>query len=215
MRLPVSLDTTPAILFCFDQLVRGGLRGVWIRGAVPIGPFVWAANHHSWWDGFVANAALRDAKHDAALVMDATNLKQFSFLRRAGVVSADSPREALASLSQGSALIIFPESELRPAGGVGLVAPGAVWLARHAAVPLVLAVTRVVLRGQQSPEAYVDLRPYEQGDLRQELDAGVRVVDAELAASDPCEPLPGFTCVVKGRPSWDERITAWAGRVRR
>lgn len=215
MRVPASLDTTPAILFGFDQLVRGGLRGVWMRGTIPAGPFVWAANHHSWWDGFVANAVLRHADHEAALVMDAANLKKFSFLQKAGVIPAESPRAAIAALRRGRALVIFPEGELRPPGGVGPVAPGAVWLSRHADVPLVLAVTRVVLRGQQSPEAYVDVRPCEQGDLREELDAGVRALDAELVTSDPCEPLPGFTRIVKGRPSWDERISTWAGRVRR
>lgn len=215
MKRRASLDPAPLIMFGFEQLVRGGLRGVWTRGDVPAGAFVWAANHHSWWDGFVANAVLRHDKHPAALLMDAANLERFSFLANAGVVAADRPRAALASLQAGSALVVFPEGELRAAGDVGPVARGASWLARAAGVPIVLAATRVVLRGQQSPEAYVDLTVASGADLQTELGGRVRALDAELASSDPTLPLTGFTCVLKGRPSWDERISRLAAGVRR
>jgi len=47
------------------RMVRHGLRGVSIRGAMPAGPFVWAANHHSWWDPFVAAATIKKADFDA------------------------------------------------------------------------------------------------------------------------------------------------------
>lgn len=214
MRRP-ALDTAPMILFGFEQLVRGGLRGVWTRGAVPPGAFVWAANHHSWWDGFVASVVLRHEKHAAALLMDAANLEKFSFLANAGVVAADRPRAALAALADGRALVVFPEGELRPAGALGAIAPGAGWLARQAGVPIVLAATRVVLRGQQSPEAYVDLAVASGTDLPSELAGRLRDLDAELAASDPTLPLPGFACVLKGRPSWDERISRLAAGARR
>lgn len=202
-------------MFGFEQLVRGGLRGVWTRGAFPRGAFVWAANHHSWWDGFVANIVLRHSDHSAALLMDAENLASFSFLAKAGVVAADRPRAALAALGEGRGLVIFPEGELLPAGPVGAVAPGAAWLAKQAGVPIVLAATRVVLRGQQAPEAYVDLAPAEGSGLRAQLDARLRALDHELATSDATAPLPGFTCILKGRPSWDERIGRLAAGVRR
>lgn len=216
MRSPPAFDATPALRFGFEQLVRGGLRGVWVRGTVLDGSFVWAANHHSWWDAFVANVVLRSADRDAALLMDAENLQKFSFLRRSGAIPADQPRAALSALRGGRTLVIFPEGELRSPGAVGAVAPGAAWLARQAAVPLVCAATRVVLRGQQSPEAYVDLTmTQEEGDLQQALARRVAALDGELAASDPSVPLPGFTCVMTGRSSWDERIGGWLAMTRR
>jgi 1-acyl-sn-glycerol-3-phosphate acyltransferase len=56
------------------RLVQGGLRGVWVRGTLPPGPFVWAANHHSWWDPFVASAVLTRSGRAAALLMQGGNL---------------------------------------------------------------------------------------------------------------------------------------------
>ncbi len=196
--------------FCFDQLVIGGLRGVWVRGALPPGGCVWAANHHSWWDGFVANSALREAGRTPALTMDAANLRRFAFLSNLGALPADRPRVALASLAAGHTLIVFPEAELRAAGPLGPVAPGAAWLADKAAVPLVLAATRIVLRGQQKAEAYIDLTVSESHRVERELAARLMQLDTELASNDPRSPLPSFRRVVAGRRSWDERINHWS-----
>jgi len=52
------------------RLVRRGLPGVWVRGELPVSAATWAANHHSWWDGFVAAAVLREQRRLAALLMD-------------------------------------------------------------------------------------------------------------------------------------------------
>ena len=133
------------------QLVRRGLRGVWVRGELPASAAIWAANHHSWWDGFVAAAVLREQQRPAALLMDGGNLDAFRWVRLAGVISAQRPRQALRALREGRVLVIFPEGEL----------------------------------------------------------------DAALFSGDPRRPVAGFRCAVKGRLSWDERITHWAGRVRR
>ncbi|MGH8776014.1 MAG: hypothetical protein ACRDWI_12875 [Jiangellaceae bacterium] len=54
----------------FEVMVRSRLRGVWVRGEPPVGPAVWAANHHSWWDPFVAHVLVTRAGRRAALVMD-------------------------------------------------------------------------------------------------------------------------------------------------
>lgn len=215
MRLGTTTQRNAAFVFFFDQLVRSGVRGVWLRGTAPAGGAVWAANHHSWWDGFVANAVLRHLGHRPALVMDAENLQRFGFLRDLGALPADRPRSAVTALREGRTVIIFPEGELRTPGPLGPLAPGATWLARLSGKPLVLAATRVVLRGEQKPEAYVDVALADHDDLTGQLAGRLQQLDKELVSSDPRQPLPGFEQVVRGRSSWDERITRLSARVQR
>lgn len=215
MRVGTTAQRGATFCFFFDQLVRGGLRGVWLRGDAPAGGAVWAANHHSWWDGFVANAVLRHLGHRPALVMDAENLARFGFLRDLGALPADQPRAALTALRGGRTVIVFPEGEQRTPGPLGPLAPGAGWLARVSGAPLVAAATRVVLRGDQKPEAYVDVGPAGDDDLPGRLGGRLHRLDEELLSGDPRQPLPGFEQVVRGRSSWDERIarvSTWARR---
>jgi 1-acyl-sn-glycerol-3-phosphate acyltransferase len=204
------INAGPALGFCFDQLVRRGLRGIWTRGAVPQGPFIWAANHHSWWDGFIANSVLRETGHTPAVLMDSANLAHFSFLTKSGAVAADRPRAALTSIRSGHSLVVFPEGVLRSPGSLGPLSPGAAWLAQRAHVPLIAVAARVVIRGNQFGEAYLDLSLSTVDTLASDLTVRLNILDNELAASDPRSPLGGFTQVVAGRRSWDERITAWA-----
>lgn len=211
--VPVSAR---ALGFGFEQLVRRGLRGVWVRGQVPPGGCVWAANHQSWWDGFVAAAVLRQQDRAAALLMDGDNLGNFKFLTGLGVISTKRPRQGVQSLRDGRVLIVFPEGELRAAGPVGALSPGAGWLAGQAGVPLVPVAVRIAARGHQFPEALVDIGggcPPER--LTDELGVLVNRLDAELLHSDPREPLPGFQRVIAGRASWDERIDRWSARASR
>jgi 1-acyl-sn-glycerol-3-phosphate acyltransferase len=188
-----------------DRLVRGGLRGVWLRGALPAGPFVWAANHHSWWDPFVASAVLTRARRPAGLLMRQDNLSRYAFVRRLGVFSAREVRSGLTCLADGRVLVIFPEGELRPAGPIGPLARGAAWYAHRAAVPLAAVAVRVAVRGHQAPEAYVCVTATDA--LEAALAANLSTLDKELASADPREPLPGFRCVVRGKRSWDERLS--------
>ncbi len=197
-----------------DRLVRGGLRGVWLRGRPPSGPFVWAANHHSWWDPFVAAAVLRRLGQPACLLMRQDNLDQYAFARRLAVFGTGQLRRGLDHLAAGRVLVIYPEAELRPAGPPGPLAGGAAWFARRAGVPLCAVAPRVVLRGHQAPEAYLRLTAVPSGgDLAQVLQAGVADIDRLVATSDPRAPLPGFSRVLAGRRSWDERIDALHRRV--
>jgi 1-acyl-sn-glycerol-3-phosphate acyltransferase len=198
------------------QLVRRGLRGVWVRGQLPAAAAVWAANHHSWWDGFVAAAVLREQHRPAALLMDGENLSAFRFLRSAGVISAQRPRDALQALREDRVLIIFPEGELRPPGPLHGTAPGAAWLGRRAPAAVVPVAVRVISRGHQYPEALVDIAPaVAPDDLPAALAARLRELDGMILGADPRSPVPGFRCAVTGRRSWDERISRRAGLVRR
>lgn len=195
--------------FCLDQLVRRNLRGVWVRGDLPQGPAIWAANHHSWWDFFVARAALGSAgRADVAVLMDPANIGSRRVFGWAGAIGSDRLRAALDVPRSGGVLVVFPEGELRAPGHLGPLHPGAGWFGRRADAPVLAVATRVVLRGQQSPEAYVDLTPVTSADaLAATLAARLAAVDAELSAADPAHPIPGFRQVVRGVRSWSERIS--------
>lgn len=210
-----------------DQLVRRNLRGVWTAGDVPTGPAVWAANHHSWWDFFVAAAATRAAgRDDVGVLMDATNVGRRGLYDRAGVVPTDRLRTAVDMLRAGMLLVVFPEGRLWPTGPLRPTAPGARWLADKSGAALHAVATRVVLRAQQAPEAYLDISPAipaipstpvhrapwsigaEDGAdaLTAELSARLAALDHALAEADPERPLPGFRPVVTGVRSWNERF---------
>lgn len=200
----------------FTQLARRGLRGVWVRGTFPDVPFIWTANHHSWWDAFVARAVLQDIDRPASLLMEADNLATYGFLRQVGVIPTVHVRAALRSVREGSTLIIFPEGELRTAGPLGTLAPGAGWLAAHAPAPLVPIAVRIVLRAQQYPEAYVDVAaPTDSNGLTAALAAALQALDADLIHCAAATPIPGFRRVLRGRRSWDERLVSWLSTLSR
>jgi 1-acyl-sn-glycerol-3-phosphate acyltransferase len=200
-----------ALGVAFDRLVRQGLRGIWIRGTLPPSPVVWAANHHSWWDGFVAAAILKHCRRPACLLMDSANLADYRFLDAVGVVPANRPRHALGQLRGGRVLVMFPEGALRSPGSLGALAPGAGWFAQHAPADLVPVAVRVALRGHQHPEAIVDIGPAcRPAELKDALSARLERLDTEVrTAADPRSGLPGFNRVIGGRSSWDERISRW------
>ena len=203
-----------------DRMVQSGLRGVWLRGELPAGPMVWAANHHSWWDPFVAAAVLRRLDRPLCLLMSQDNVGRYGFMRRLGVFGAGEPRTGLRYLRQGRVLVVYPEGELRPAGPPGPLAVGAAWYAARAGIPLAAVAVRLAVRGHQAAEAYVSVTPIEPTPTRRmttELLAGalraeLSMMDVELARADPRAPLAGFAPVVVGRRSWDERIDALGRR---
>jgi hypothetical protein len=119
----------------------------------------------------------------------------------------------------GAALVVYPEGRLLAPGCPGPLAPGAAWCAGQAPARLCSVAVRVLLRGGQYPEAYVvfsevgtDGRPAEiTGRLRERLRKDLADIDHLGAHADSRQPLPGFTRVVRGRRSWDERIDVARG----
>lgn len=212
----MSNVSRPAMLAALRLTVRGGLAGVWVRGRPPPGPAVWAANHHSWWDPFIAGTLLTAAGHRMVLLADVANVHRYRFARRIGVVGTDELRTALAAVRSGAVLVIYPEGQLLPAGPPGPLAPGAAWSAARAPARLCSVAVRVQMRGRQYPEAYVVVSeidaggplPEVTGRLRERLRADLADVDRLSAHADPRQPLPGFSRVVRGRRSWDERVDA-------
>jgi len=212
----MSEVTRQAMLAAMRMTVRGGLAGVWVRGRLPSGSVVWAANHHSWWDPFIGGALLSAAGHRMVLLADVGNVSRYQFARRIGVVGTDELRTALTAVRGGAALVVYPEGVLLPAGPPGPLANGAAWLAARAPARLCSAAVRVLMRGRQHPEAYVMFSevdasgplPEVTGRLRERLRADLDHMDRLNACADSREPLPGFTRAVRGRRSWDERVDA-------
>jgi 1-acyl-sn-glycerol-3-phosphate acyltransferase len=212
----MSEVSRPAMLAALRLTVRGGLAGVWVRGQLPADPVVWAANHHSWWDPFIAGTLLTAAGRPMVLLADVASVHRYRFARRIGVVGTDELRTALAAVRSGAVLVIYPEGRLLPAGPPGALAPGAAWSAARAPARLCSVAVRVLMRGRQYPEAYVMFSgidaggplPEVTGRLRERLREDLADVDRLSAHADPRQPLPGFSRVVRGRRSWDERVDA-------
>ncbi len=192
-----------------EQLVRRNLRGVWVRGEWPEpGPAVWLTNHHSWWDYFVAASALRSiGRSEVGVLMDPASIGSRNLYLRVGAVGTDRLRTAVELLRAGQVLVVFPEGRLLPAGPLGEPHPGGAWLARRSGAVILPVATRVVLRGQQAAEAYLDLAPPADPEVAcDHLRERLATLDAELADSDPDVALPGFRRVVSGVRSWPERF---------
>jgi len=205
-----------AMLAVLRLTVRGGLAGVWVQGRLPVGPVVWAASHHSWWDPFIAAELLAGADRRMVLLADVANVRQYRFARRIGAIGTDELRTALAAVRGGAVLVIYPEGRLLPAGPPGSLAPGAAWAAARAPARLCSVAVRVLMRGRQHPEAYVVIsevgaagaRPEITERLRRRLRDDLAGLDQLNARAEPGQPLPGFAPAVRGLRSWDERVDA-------
>jgi hypothetical protein len=173
---------------------------------------VLAVNHHSWWDTYVWPVLLwREGRTMAAPMLD-YRLKQFFFMPYLGVLPASKPRQTLSALRQGATVLIFPEGQLLPPGRLGDLEPGSAWLSRHSGQPLVPAVLRVVLRAEEMPEAYVwfgEPVAADTAQLSQCLSQMLGGLDQALQSHQPEQPLPGFSLLIRGRSSTQERTAAW------
>ncbi len=191
------------------RALRRGLSGVWARGdvaAVRPGTML-AANHHSWWDAYLAWLVARRLKLPLAALMGDEQLVRFPFFEAHGAIPRTRPRELVRRLEDGALGIVFPEGELRPAGPPGVLAPGAARLAAMAGAPLRPLAVRVVLRGAQHPEAYLSFGPVVRG--HDELDAALRrelgALDLRLGETDPEAVPSGFETWIAGARSPDRR----------
>ncbi len=208
------------MLAAFRRLVRRGLAGVWTRGQLPVGPVVWAANHHSWWDPFLAAALVTGAGRRPGLLMRQDNLARFGFLSHVGVLGTGQFRRGLDMLRAGRVLVVYPEAELRPVGAPGPLAAGAAWYATRAPARLCAVAVRVLLRGEQFPEAYLTFTEIDThgstqrvtGRLRSRLTQDLADLDELNAVAEPRRPLPGFDLMLRGRRGWDQRLRT-PGRV--
>jgi len=202
------------IQFLFPRLmrssVRQGLRGVWLRGEMPQRGVI-AANHHSWWDGYLAAELAWGHQLPMRGLMQGDSLEQMPFFRPLGAVGAGEVRSSLRILERGEPLFIFPEGRVSPPGKLQKLHPGAAWLARVAKVPLYPLAIRCVMRGQQRPEAYLWMgRPTL--NLELELNGLLAKLDFDLEQHDPERELPGFRQIVRG-PSSTQESTQFLSRM--
>jgi 1-acyl-sn-glycerol-3-phosphate acyltransferase len=200
--------------------LKTSLRGVWLQGRLGEGAHVVAANHHSWWDGYLLWLLLRPRPF--TLIMDDEGLGRFPFFRRHGLIGCGEVREALRRLERGATLAVFPEGKLRPPGKVSGLHEGAAFFAKAIGVPLVPLAVRVTMRGSQLPEAYLSLGPpLDSARLAREalteelagaLNGLLHELDDKVLEHDPEAPLPGFELLLPGRGSTHERV-AWLERL--
>ncbi|MFK7600981.1 lysophospholipid acyltransferase family protein [Deinococcus sp. SM5_A1] len=202
---------TPVLKRSIRHSLRSGLGGMWVRGSLPAGGAVLAPNHNSWWDGYVLRELAWWAGADFRVLMTARQLGRFPFLRRMGALEAGHVREAARSAREGAWVAVFPEGAVQPPGPLAELHPGAAWIARTAGVPLIPVALRVVMRGGQWPEAYLRIGKATT-DLSAALAHELNLLDAELASSDPEQPLAGYLRVMRGRTSGTETVD-WPARL--
>lgn len=199
------------------RALRRDLAGIWGCGTGTSGPggAVVVANHHSWWDGYLAwFVAMHQRRPFAVLVHDAT-VERYPFFRRVGAVGVGELRAAVRRVAAGAWLFVFPEGRLGPAHELGPFAPGAATIARLAGAPVQPMAWRVVLRGQQYPEVYLRRGPTLVADAgpeaqRAAVAALLGGLDRDLAdATDAEAPVPGYTLLYGGRRSSQERVAPW------
>jgi 1-acyl-sn-glycerol-3-phosphate acyltransferase len=207
-----------ALPWVIHRSLRRGLHGVYARGAwdaLPRSGVLLAANHHAWWDPYLAWLIGQRLGRPLSGLMLSETVARFPFFRAHGALATSEVREALKRLSRGELLIIFPEGGVRVAGKVAALEPGLAFLAERARVPVYPVAMRVTVRGAQHPEAFLLLgHPTAPPDVRGALNTLLAELEAEVAAADPEAPLPGFTVWSGGARSTHEKA-AWLGRLLR
>ena len=147
-------------------LVRRSFHNVWVAGDMPAGGFIVAANHTSWWDGFVPFLAQRsiDRRRRFSIMMDEGQLRRFPFFRLGGAFSVDGtiPRRAVASIryaatlaAEGSGVWIFPEGRIPRPNERAAFTSGFVHAARYAQVSVLPVAMRFAMLQTQRPHAFL------------------------------------------------------------
>lgn len=187
---------------------------------LPHGGVVLAANHHSWWDGYLAWLLLQRLGRKLTVMMSGEQLERFRFFRHLGAIAQTELRLALRRLAAGEVLLIFPEGALRPAGMVDRLEPGAVFLAERANAPIVPLAIRVLMRGAEHPEALISLgeplsvngdRTASAASLGDALNTLLADLEAR-ASGDPEQPPPGCDRLMGGARSTHDQM-AWVERL--
>ncbi|PWD51003.1 1-acyl-sn-glycerol-3-phosphate acyltransferase [Serinibacter arcticus] len=196
------------VLRSIGRSLRHSLASVAVAGELPRRGAVIAANHGSWWDGYLLGGLAGAVGRRSSTMMTAHQLATFPFLRLVGAVGTDGSRALVRSATDGRWVVVFPEGDLQAGPALAPLHPGAAWIARTAGVPLVPVAVRFVLRGAPQPEAVVRFgEPIDVATLRApeatvvlaaRLEAELERLDADLAAADPEHDLVGYRVLLRG-----------------
>lgn len=201
--------------------MRRAFRGVWLRGVLPPrdARLLVYANHTSFWDGFVAAQVCHAGGWAGHCLMEEQNLARYRFLSRLGAFSIrrGDPASAVESLRYacrllerpGTAVVIFPEGELRPDRGEPYpLERGVEVLARRAACACLPVAFRYRFFEHDLPDVLVAVGeahgPVALAEFAARLGATVRQL------SDT-RTLAEFTPLLRGRRSVTERWDAVRG----
>lgn len=142
--------------------VRRNIHAVWVKGGldtVPKGNYILAPNHHSWWDAYLLWFITRKLKCDFRVLMDEGQLSKFYFFRHLGAIGASEIRTALRFLKQNNAsnvLVVFPEGGIKAPSQLQDIEKGLDYFSQKATVPVVPLAMRIVFRGAQLPEVFLN-----------------------------------------------------------
>lgn len=207
-----------ALPWLIRRALRRDLHGVYAGGtwaSLPPTGALLAANHHTWWDLYLAWLVKRRLGRPLSGLILPETLQRFPFFRAIGALPTTELRAALRRLARGELLIIFPEGRLCPPGGVRPLEPGLAFLARRAQVPVYPLAIRATMRGAQRPEVFLLLgEAVPPDEVRGALGALLAELDAAILRADPEAPLPGFERWSGGARSTHERA-AWVGKLLR
>jgi 1-acyl-sn-glycerol-3-phosphate acyltransferase len=188
-----------------------GRTSSWHGGSTPA--------HTSFWDGFVASQLCHAAGWEGYCLMEEQNLLRYRFLARLGAFSIrrGDPVSALESLRYacrllarpGTAVVIFPEGELRPYRGEPQpLERGVEVLARRAGCTCLPVAFRYRFFEHELPDVLVGVGEPHGPVALVEFAARLGAVLRELADT---RPLAEFTPLLRGRRSVVERWDAVRG----
>ncbi|MCS7209215.1 MAG: 1-acyl-sn-glycerol-3-phosphate acyltransferase [Fimbriimonadales bacterium] len=210
--------------------LRGHFRAVYVRGALPANPapLILYANHHYWWDGYLAYWLVRSWGRRLIVWMEAYRrfppfgaVGALPFPANDAAQRARAVRRTLKALqSPETALLLFPEGKLH--GDTARLLPfqrSLCWLARRVpnAVVLPLAI-HIEPSYHQYPRAYLSVGTPFEGDPGEEKawlcaarealqtllvqvrrEASAAVAETDILAS-------GYKVLLEGKRSVHERF---------
>lgn len=222
-------------------LVRFAMRRMFVRVRLCIGgehprearlPLLAIANHPSWWDGYIALLLSRHFGRPRYLMMEAAQLRRYSFFAWAGCFGVDrtDPHDVARAVTYAAGLLtrehaallwMFPQAEIVPPAVRPIaVHRGTAHILRRATrnVPVVgvLPVAwQLVFRGEQHPEVFIRTGPILQieqtsvaanADISPRLQAALMCVMEALQADLTANNLTGYSTIMRGRDGINDRF---------
>lgn len=205
-------------------------------------PVIFYANHHTWWDGYLAHLVVRQVYGlGPHLMMDVKQLRRYPFFSWAGCFSVDREdgREAMRSIDYiaqelkrkpGQALWIFPQGEIRPQEQrpLNFYSGLARTIRRVGACYAYPVATRFEFTREQFPEIFISVgsaRYFGEGErlnikqLTIELEANLTAELDQLRAEISAGERKNFVTILKGKGSTDttiDKLAEWfkSGKIR-